>query len=136
LLVTAAAILAAGGEAGARQGHRFAPDMLVRIADGQATFRRKLCVIDYRMEKAGNQYRITGHLTFNRRFVPRTPTRVEREILLVDESFSCTRQIDRTVAVTGEPGVFTFHVPDSPTPIPAHLLRAAVSGFELTAPEA
>ena len=115
LLVIAWAMPAAGGETGVWLGHRFEPDMLVRIVDGQATFTRKLCTIEYRMEKAGDQYRITGHLTFDRRFVPRTPKSVELAILLVDESFTCTQQIDRIIEVTGEPVVFTFHVPESPS---------------------
>ena len=92
-------------------GHRFQPEQCVAIRDGQATFQRKLCRIDYSMKQMADGVHIEGHLTFNPRFVPRPPKVVDLEVLLIDREFVCIGQIDITREVDTPPVHFVIRVP-------------------------
>ena len=92
-------------------GHQFQSEQCVPIREGQITFKRKLCRIDYRINPKDGGYHIEGYLTFNPRFVPRLPKSVDLEILLMDTRFVCTEQINLHRAVDKPSLYFAIAVP-------------------------
>ncbi len=75
-------------------GHRFSPEKCLEIREGEFEVKRKLCNITYKITMRNKRYVITGYLSFNNKFVPKTPQRVELEILFMDDQFVCCKQIN------------------------------------------
>ncbi len=113
LTVVVAAVTAGGTEEDGAVwvGHRFRPEQLVALHEGEATFTRKLCTITYRMQKLGSTFIVEGQLVFNPRLVPRRPRAIDLEILLINARHICTRQINQHHPVSVEPVRFVFRVP-------------------------
>ena len=92
-------------------GQHFPAAQLVALRDGEATFARKLCTIQYLMRRQEAFFAVEGRLTFNPRFVPRRPRAIDLEILLISAAGICTRQINQHLMVTADEVVFVFQVP-------------------------
>jgi hypothetical protein len=92
-------------------GQPFQPEQCVAIQKGETTFRRKLCRIDYRIVPSAGGYAVEGVLSFNSKFVPRRPRRIDLEILLIDRSFVCIEQINMHREVGPGAVDFSFAVP-------------------------
>ena len=75
-------------------GYKFAPQKCLKIQEGEFEVQRKLCNITYQITLQNNRYVITGHLSYNKKFVPKTPKRIELEILFIDDQFVCRKQIN------------------------------------------
>ena len=92
-------------------GHQFEPEHCIAIQAGRTRFTRKLCQIVYRISPNAAGYAVEGVLSFNPKFVPRRPRRIDLEILLIDRTFVCIEQINMGRDVGPGPVDFRFEVP-------------------------
>ncbi len=88
-------------------GQKFPPEKCLKIQVGEYEVQRKLCNITYQIALKKSRYEIIGNLSFNKKFVPKKPKRVELEILFMDNQFVCRKQINIDKAVNEIPVKFT-----------------------------
>lgn len=92
-------------------GRQFEPEHGIASQAGRTRFTRKLCPIVYRIKPIAAGYAVKGVLSFNPKFVPRRPRRIDLEILLIDRTFVCIEQINMDRDVGPGPVDFHFEVP-------------------------
>ncbi len=95
-------------------GHTFPPEKCLRIHQGEYEVRRKLCTIIYRITQHDRHFEIAGNLSFNKKFVPRKPKRVELEILFMDDAYICRKQVNLDLQVQEIPLKFSVRADKKP----------------------
>jgi hypothetical protein len=96
-------------------GIRFSPGRCVSIQEGIFRAKRKLCTITYDIRMENGLYRVDGRIVFNRNYVPPTAERVELQVLLIDESFTCRTQMNLRSVVENRRADFSFVTENIPT---------------------
>ncbi len=97
-------------------GFKFSPEICLRIQEGEFEVQRKLCKITYPITLQDKRYDTTGRLSFFKKFVPKTPKRIELEILLIDGQFVCRRQINLDRDVEEIPLIFSLTLDSTTQP--------------------
>jgi len=105
----------AGNEnAGIWVGRQFRPEQCVKITPGRVTFKRKLCAIIYNIKQKDSIYTVEGLLRFDKKFIPDTVSHVDLEVLLIDEKWTCTKQLNLYAGVAGHQAKFFFRADNIP----------------------
>ncbi len=95
-------------------GTRFTPKQCLAIVEGNFEVKHKLCTISYEIRPQEDRFLVNGNLRFNGQFIPDTVSKVELEILLIDENRVCTKQLNlRKDVIQGEAG-FSFVAQNQP----------------------
>jgi len=105
---------AGNNNAGVWVGRQFRPEQCVKITPGQFTFKRKLGTIVYSIKRKNGIYAVEGLLRFDKKFIPDTVARVELEVLLIDEKWTCTQQLNLNAGVDDYRAKFFFQTDNTP----------------------
>jgi len=95
-------------------GRQFRPEQCVKITPGQVIFKRKLCAIIYSIQQKDGIYAVEGLLRFDKKFIPDTVSHVDLEVLLIDEKWTCTKQLNLHAGVAGYQAKFFFRTDNVP----------------------
>lgn len=95
-------------------GTKFRPEQCLKIEAGRHDVKRKLCTITYDIKPKNGQFEVDALLRFDNTFIPDKVSHVELEVLLMDEAWVCTRQLNLKSDVMENQARFSFKAEDLP----------------------
>ena len=89
-------------------GTIFQPEHCRKLVPGKYTVKRKMGVITYHIREGVEGFEVDGNLSFAKNWVPGNAAEVELEILLINEKYRCTQQINVKSKVHQRESSFSF----------------------------
>jgi len=93
-------------------GTKFRPKQCLKIEPGRHKVKRKLCTIAYDIKSKNGQFEVDALLRFDNTHIPDKVSHVELEVLLIDDAWICTRQLNLESEVTKNQVRFSFKSED------------------------
>lgn len=97
-------------------GRHFLPHQCVMIQEGRyQEVKHKLCTITYDIRNINTLYRIDGRIQFDETIVPPTVSEVEIQVLFMDESLVCRKQMNLQATVENRHATFSIVAENIPS---------------------
>ncbi len=106
--------LSRADEKGVWVGTIFRPEQCLKIKAGRYAVKRKLCTIAYDIKPKNGRFDVDALMTFDNTFIPDKVSHVELEVLLMDNEWVCTRQLNLKSDVKENKARFSFTAEDTP----------------------